>query len=295
MKNLILWGSITSLLAACGPSAEEKSKAMQLQADARFEAAMSDSVMLDAPAYFISEHHIRGKTKDVKLLVQEMEAYTRSKMGYVEQSEVNSEVLETKDLRLSKDAMSTLTRFRKVAELKLRVPYFLLDSAKLKTLNYISFIENSGCSNVNAEVDMIAGNAQQGMYENEVMKAEKTHGSNKSATVTLQQMANEKEYKENAQQLKRNNLQLQEAVMFATLNISVIGEEETYLEKQLMMAELQPYEPGFFEKMFHQFIAGFEGLKSFILWLVGLWVPLLFIALGVWQWKKWKRLFAPVL
>jgi hypothetical protein len=290
MKTKLMLGSFVALLAACGPSAEQKSKAELLSSEKRFDLAMTDSVIADAPAYLISEHHLKGKTKDLNHAVEFLEMYTKQRNGYVENSTTTREILGESSLQISEDTLAKMSNYRMVAELKLRIPYYLLDSAMLHSSALLSYVDQRSLSNYHAEADMIANGLNQATHEiimeeerNDVLQSKPKH-----QTKLVQTERKEKHLLQaNAAQI--NNLKLQEKIMYATLNISLYEDEKTEVEKHLMIDQIKPYEPGFFSKLLGSFQEGARNLERLVLGLASLWAWILAAWLSYKAFKHFRR------
>jgi hypothetical protein len=276
MKTKLMLGGFISLLAACGPSAEEKSKAELLASEKRFDLAMTDSVIAEAPAYLISEHHLKGKTKDLNHAVEFLEMYTKQRNGYVENSTTTREILGESSLQISEDTLAKMSNYRMVAELKLRIPYYLLDSAMLHSSSLLSYVDQRSLSNYHAEADFIANGLNQATHEIMIETEDQAVQQTKPKHQTrLVQTERKKQHLLQANAAQIDNLKLQEKVMYATLNISLYEEEKTEIEKHLILEQLKPYEPGFLSKLWGSIQEGARGLESLILGIVSLWAWIL--------------------
>ncbi|OYU94494.1 MAG: hypothetical protein CFE21_15930 [Bacteroidetes bacterium B1(2017)] len=293
MKPTLFLGSIVSLLAACGPSAEEKSKAELFRAEQRFEDAMTDSVMSDAPSYLISKHQLKGKTKDLNKAVEFLEMYAKQRKGYVENSTTNREILGQSSLQISADTLAQISNYRMVAELTLRIPYFLLDSALQQTSSLMSYVDERTITNHNAEIEMIDATFQQASHETSIENSQKTMSkSNLKAETVLAQTNRNQNHMEQANQARVQTLKLQDKIMYSTLHISLYEEEKTQVEKHLVLEQLKAYEPNFFLKLWASILEGAKGLEKMILFLVSIWSWILAAWVSYKAFYIWRRNFA---
>lgn len=276
MKSKLILGGCISLLAACGPSAEEKSKAEILASEKRFDLAMTDSVVTDAPAYLISEHHLKGKTKNLTKVVAFLEMYTKQRNGYVENSETTREILGESQFQISEDTLAKISNYRMVADLKLRIPFYLLDSAMLHTTSLLNYVDKRSLSNYNAETDLIDNLVTRASHEKmaETEQKNAVQKNSKPSTVLVQTERKEK-HLEKANNAQIKELKLQEKIMYATLNISLYEDEKTEVEKHLMIEQLKPYEPGFFNKLYDSIKQGANSLEALFLGIVSMWAWIL--------------------
>lgn len=285
MKPTLMLGSVLSLLAACSQSPEQMAKAMRQDSEERFESAMQDSVFSEVPPYLVSEHRMRGKCSDVAASVAYLENYTRARKGFVEQSELNAELIETRELRIAKDSTATISKYKPVAELKLRIPFYLLDSALLEAGNQLVFMDSRGVSNVLAE------NKVYGNYQTEAALESKPNDEKpfeKNPNALLQYKRDKVERAKEQASVHSRNISLNNDIMYATLYVSLYGEERSQTDKHLLLEELVPYEPSFLEKAWSNIGYGFTQLEDLVLWIVKNWIYFVLLLLGIRQWRKLK-------
>jgi hypothetical protein len=283
MKPNFIIGGITSLLAACGPSAPEK----------RFQQAMSDSVITESPSYLISEHYIKGKTKDLPSAVGFLEMYTKQRNGYVERSETTREILGEHKIQLSADTAALISNYRMVADLTLRIPFYLLDSSLYHANALLSYVDKRTLQNHKAEVELIGAELNQITHEN---LANNLNENNPKTPATPANALVRTEKTEShllaANEALVSKLNLQEKITYATLHVSLYEEEKTQVERHVILEELTPYEPPFYHKIWTSFKIGAIGLEKIILGLVSLWAWIL----GAWiiykYYYNWRRNFS---
>jgi hypothetical protein len=290
MKPKLLLGSAISLIAACGPSAEEKSKRMIAESENRFEQAMQDSVLSAAPSYLISEHTLKGKTKQLVKGVEFLEMYTKHQKGYVEKSEIRREDLGQKEMRISRDTTAIISNYRLVADLTLRIPYYAMDSTMLLCRSMMEYVDFRGITNINAETDLIGHTLDQASNEKLIENDQKT--SKQNTIKPSIEMA--KQEKSEAHLMAANNariakLKLQENILFGTLHVSLYEDEKNQIEKSLLLEEIRPYEPNIFIKIGNSLKEGAKGLETMVLFLSSIWAWILAGWLSYKAYYHWRK------
>ncbi|MCF8254561.1 MAG: hypothetical protein K9H61_06925 [Bacteroidia bacterium] len=289
MKTKLIIGSVLTLLAACGSSAEKTSKLLQEEED-QFNKAMNDSLMVDGPTYYITQHQIRGRTKDIQKSILVLENFTKSKKGYIQNSQLQSKAINSQEIRFSKDSLAKITEYQMQAELILKIPYFQSDSALLIALNQFDFVDSRTITNESVKANYLENllsieNSEK--LENESKSWE--NKTSKTASNYLVQTESTKINLQEAKQAKIANLKLEENIIYATLLVSIYEQPKIMRENVFIPSAIEPYEPNFFEKAGASIISGLEIFETIVLLILKNMVWVLALISTVFLYKKWKN------
>jgi hypothetical protein len=289
MKTKLIIGSVLTLVAACGSSAEKTSKLLQDE-EVQFEKAMNDSFLVDGPNYFITEHQIRGRTKDIQKSILILENFTKSKKGYIQKSQLLSTPINNQEIRFSKDSLAKITEYQMQAELTLKIPYFQSDSALQVALNQFDFVDSRTISNESVKANYFENLLSIDNSE-KLEKESKTWENKKAKTASnyLVQTETTKNNLEEGKQAKVANLKLEENIIYATLLVSIYEQPKIVRENVFIPSAIEPYQPNFFEKAGASLISGMEILESLILVILKNIIWILALISTVYLYKKWKH------
>lgn len=273
----------TLLLAACGQNYEEQKKRVTDNSMQSFESAMTDSVMPDNTGMFIKQSSLKGQTANAVSLIEFAEKLSKQQKGYVESSSLNTQVVDSKEIQITEDSLLHLETLQRTAVIKLRVPYFALDSALLATAGLFTFVEERNNSNQWAEASIETQGLEYAATVETKKAVNQTHAKNQTEALRTQQETRKQE----VQQLN-TLMHLQHDIMYATLMLEATEPLSQRRSYSLLQAPIKPYEPNFFIKVWQALVVGAQLPVGLFLWLIKQWSLLLIAYLAWLGYKKVK-------
>jgi hypothetical protein len=279
------------IFQSCGPSKQEmeyKEKSMEISDSIKnYSAGLATDTINGITHNFIRTAEMKLKVNDVLSTTQKIEDLIALSGGYLTKSEMTAENESDYTVRFSKDSLKEIKEYTMVNYLTIRVPNKQLDTVLRSITRMAVFINYSRLTADDVKMKLFANSLAQKRNKKFVQKTERNLGQ---STAKLKQITEaeekilEKELLADEKQME--SYTLVDQVNYSTVNLHLYQPNVRSVQTQPMPEIVESYEPSFLSKLIDAFVNGFDGIKKFILGLVGNWDLILILAAILFTVKK---------
>ncbi len=245
------------------------------------EAKNEDEVMSSSAAKsgfsdslhkFIRTANLKFRTGNVIQSSFAIEDIVAQQKGYVEHSQIASEVEEENYVKCSKDSAWRVTKFVTYNKLTVRVPVANLDQTLKSLRPFVVYLNHRTVDAVNISFDM---------YANQLMqKRVAVHGERIDAFAPKDQAAASDQLLERqieADGALVENMRTLDQVKFSTIDIYMYQNPEVKMEKIPVFGQLKSYDSGFGIQLKESLLLGWKLVEVLFLLIVKAWSLLLIL------------------
>lgn len=290
--SLLLSGIVlisSSLFISCGPSSsnmsdrEETSKAFADSVSSVIQniPQTQQPIKHDSMRAFVRKADLYFKVKDVKLSTFEIEKIVNQNKGYVTSSILESTINYKNSLRISKDSVQNLTNYTVHNDIIIRIPNDALDKTLTEISGLIDYLDHRKIKADDVTKQFQAAKFAENRFVSHKKRLEKAIDSRGKKLDQTVEAENELLVKQEwADDSKLNTLELAHDVAYSTINISIYQKETSSKETYAYSLPMEPYQPSFFEKLWHSVTDGGVVFGNILLFFVKLW-PIAILIMGI--------------
>jgi len=289
MKNqikLIFVVFIIILASSCGKSIQtkdtnnsEKSSALKSEVANEESVVASDSSVstadiisskaaklskIDSVRKFIRTAEIEFQVSNVFKSTQEIEQRATSMGGFVTNSDLQNEIINSKTKEISDDSSIIIKEYIVKSSLTIRIPREKMDSFLISLSPMVLFIHKRNVTSEDVHLSHLSMELEQlrnQNFTNETRQINSKGLINRQASLEAQAKADE---------AKINQLVIMDKVMYSTINISIYEHSKVKYEKFQNLNEDQ-FEPSFGSRFIHSLAIGLIIIEEIFLLAIKLW------------------------
>lgn len=294
MKTIPRIGLAALLLVlaySCKQSYEEKSEetaATESSADLISSSAAVEKK--DSDRKFVRTADLQFKVKNVAKSTYAIENATNRFGGFVSNTNLQSQVNEKEETRVSQDSILETTRYTVENDMTIRVPNTKLDTLLKTIAREVDFLDSRVIKADDVSLQLLANKMAQkrsASTENRIEKAIDDKGKKLNNVIDAEEnLANRKEQNDNA---KLSNLSLNDQVNFSTVAIKLYQREAIKHELYASEKSINKYRPHLGLQIWDGLKTGWYMLESIIAFIVQLWALILIGILGYIGYKKFYK------
>jgi hypothetical protein len=258
-------------------------------------APMSSSAAVvnkkDSVHKFVRTADIKFKVKDVVKATYAIEDITTKSGGFVTLSDLKSDVQYSNEAAVSDDSTLESTYYMVTNTMTIRVPVTKLDTVLRSIGKLVDFMDYRTIKADDASMQLLANKMLQKRTEQGEQRIAKDidrHGKKLGETVNAEESAlSKQEERDNA---KLANMMLNDQINYSTVTLALYQNKNVRRELVPNDKSIRAYEPGFGRKLVEELQTGWHALEAVILFLVGLWGPILLIVIAIWGFLKIKNM-----
>ena len=231
----------------------------------------------DSSRKFIRTADLKFKVQDVIKSTYDIEAIALRQNGFVEYTNLTSEIDNVNSIEVSADSSLETTYYTVTNALTIRVPNTQLDSTLKEIAANIQFLDHRIIKARDVALEILTNNLTKKRVANteeRLKNAIDNRGKKLEETTDAEELLISKQ--EQADNAAVANLNLQDQINFSTISLSIYERQAIKREVLPNNKNITAYEPSFGSKLVSSLKEGWEILESFIVSLTKLWALLLF-------------------
>ena len=231
----------------------------------------------DSSRRFIRTADLKFKVQDVIKSTYDIEAIALRQNGFVEYTNLTSEIDNVNSIAVSADSSLETTYYTVTNALTIRVPNTQLDSTLKEIARNIQFLDYRIIKARDVALEILTNNLTKKRVANteeRLKNAIDNRGKKLEETTDAEELLISKQ--EQADNAAVANLTLQDQIKFSTITLSIYQRQAIKRELLPNNKNITEYEPGFGSKLISSLKEGWEILESFIVSLTKLWALILF-------------------
>ncbi|AWG23649.1 hypothetical protein FFWV33_12815 [Flavobacterium faecale] len=275
-----------SLFSSC-KKGEANEEVAALTSDA---STISSSAAVEKPGSnrkFIRTADLKFKVKNVAKSTYAIENITNHFDGFVIYTNLQSNIIEQVDTKISQDSTLETTRYNVENNITIRVPNKKLDTVLKSIAKEIKFLDYRVIKADDVSLQSISNT----LAENRAAKTEKriekaidTKGKKLTDITTAEATLTDKEAQKDNSKLE--NLALEDKINFSTLTIQLYQNETVQQEMNATTKDYEYYKPNLGMRVIDALQSGWYMLLNLIVFLFEIWWLLLLATGGVFVYKK---------
>ena len=252
----------------------------------------SASLMQIDPLEFSKTHkivktaHFKIENQDALIKSLEVEKLTNRLGGLVLNSTVETIINERVQHRSGLNSSTESIRYVVHSKLTINVPEYSLDTLAELILSNNLFVHQKKLEAEDVRWKLIESYQTEQRSKKSIHKSEKQTDTSKHNASGVFRIEKEKDWEEANDRAFVNRLQLEDRMAHSLIYIDIVQPEQI---KQIAVLDKRNASAGFFTEIKSAFIEGFDILKSFIVFIIGMWSVWLIIALLVFSYLKLLR------
>ena len=262
----------------------------QLENGVSPETYISSSAALENPndtaRKMIRTANIKFRVKDVIKSTYNIENIVVGQGGFVENTNLTSQVNYTNEQRIKADSTLITTYYSVVNTLVLRVPSNKLDAALKEIAQLVDFMDYRVINAKDVTLDLLSKRLEQSRlarYDNRMKNAIDNKGKRLN---DVSDAENNLLYKqEQADEAKLANLQIIDKIKYSTVNLSLYQNQSIKYEVVARTNEIQEYSTPFAVRFADAMKFGWLIITEFFLLLTHLWAIILVAVIVFFGWK----------
>lgn len=243
---------------------------------------------------FVRTADAKFKVKNVAQSTYAIENTTTRFGGFVTYTNLQSNVSEKFDTKISQDSTLETTRYKVENNIIIRVPNTQLDTVIKTIARQIDFLDYRVIKADDVSLQMLSNQLAQNRsknYENRLEKAIDEKGRKlRDINNSEEQLTNQKEINDNK---KLENLALNDKVNFSTISLYIYQPETTKQEMVMNNADISAYRPHIGIQIMDGLKTGWYILEAIIGFIIQLWSILLIGLIGYIFYKKYSKKQVP--
>lgn len=236
---------------------------------------------------FIRTADIKFKVKDVVKATYAIEDVTARCGGFVTLSDLKSDVQYSNETAVSDDSTLESTYYTVTNTMTIRVPVTRLDTVLRSLGKLVEFMDYRTIKADDASLQLLANKMLQKRTEQGEQRIAQDidkHGKKLGETVNAEESAMDKQ--EQHDNAKLANMMLNDKISYSTITLDLYQNKNVRRELVANDKSIRAYEPGFGKKLIGELQSGWHALEAVILFLIGLWGPILLIVVAFYAFFK---------
>ena len=276
---------------------EESEKSVPADNQEGMRTALSSSAATigkqDSSRRFIRTANICFKTKNVVQTVYAIEDITATHNGFIQYSNLRSDVNYVDNIKISKDSTLELTHYTIKNEMIIRVPNVELGAMLKDIVPWIDYLDYREIRADDVSLMLLKNQLAQKREKKGAARVENAidnRGRRLSETIEGEEILQDKERR--ADEALISNFSLQDRIEYSTISLSIYQREA--VKKELVPNEknIDAYQPSFGSRLLESLKWGGSAIIEVFLFIANLWAFILcgvFIYVGIRMWKKKKK------
>ncbi|ESU24727.1 hypothetical protein FEDK69T_02790 [Flavobacterium enshiense DK69] len=244
----------------------------------------------DSDRKFIRTAEIKFKVKNVAKSTYAIEDATTKFGGFVTYTNLQSEISERNETKVSKDIILETIRYQVKNDITIRVPNTKMDTVIKTIAKQIDFLDFRIIKADDVSLQLLANQMAQNRSVSNDKRLEKaidTKGKKLNSVLDGEQtLADRKEQNDNS---KLKNISLKDQVNFSTLNLQIYQNEAIKHEMLASEESIDSYRPHIGLQLWDSLKTGWYFLENIIAFIVSLWGFILILFGGYFIYKKYYK------
>jgi len=219
------------------------------------------------------------KVKNVEQSILKLENIARSLGGFIEYSNIQALESNTATAKISEDTLLQIVEYGVEGNIILRVPSSSFDSSINKVQQIALFLNYRRTSNEDISFQYKANELKSQASQKSQRRVEDASGRGKKLDDIVNAEQTAALLAENAIDKQISNLEMQRKVDFSSITVDLYQAHTIYKER-IVNYSVDDYQPGIIERAGRALRSGWNGLVSFLIFLLNIW-PLLITAIVV--------------
>lgn len=281
-----------AFLAACGPSAEERSAMEKSKQDSLMATASSSAAVenpTDTTRKFIRKADLRFKVKNVIHATYSIEDIVAGQGGFVTLTRLNSAVDRVAQTAVSSDSILETTWYTVSNTMTLRVPNTKLDTTLKLIARHIAFLDYRVIEAEDVALQLLSNRLtmkRTARNEARLEKAIENRGKKLTETTRAEELLLEKQ--EQGDLALISNLGLRDQIEFSTVTLQMYQSQSLMRELIANEKNIRAWEPGFGTRLLDALAWGWTSLQEIFLFLARIW-GLILAAVLVYLFYRWMK------
>jgi len=234
------------------------------------EETASDIPAIDSPM-LVKTAGMQFKVKNVQATAEKISKLVGQKEGMVMHHTMNSEIVSSREIKLSDDSVKKLTVFNTSADMTVKVPSEFIE-AFMDSMNHMStYIDTRNMDIEDRTIDYVAEAMKTDVREKSVKLREKIKPATHEGADSILRV------QDNIVDRKINNLRTEQAVNFSTVTLHLY-ENNVVKAEVLANEDLNAYSLPLFKRVGLALSNGWFYFAEFVIGLLHLWPFLIAIA-----------------
>jgi hypothetical protein len=279
--------------AAEAPTTEESAAVMEESVTIEAKSATSSSAAVEpknSKRKVIRTADIKFKVKNVPKSTYAIEDATTKFGGFVTYTNLQSNVSDKVETKVSQDSTLVTTRFTVENNITIRVPNTRLDTVIKSIAKQIDFLDFRVIKADDVTLQMLSNEMAQNRNENSEKRIEKaidTKGKKLNNIIDAEDHLDDKKSQNDIHKLE--NLSLKDQVNFSTLTLQIYQREAVKQEMVANEKSINAYRPNIGLQIWDSLKTGWFMLEGIIAFVVQLWGIALIAVLGYFGYKKYLK------
>ena len=244
----------------------------------------------DTTRRMIRTADIKFKVKDVIKATYSIENIIVKHNGFVENSNLTSQINSTKETFIKEDSILVTTYYSVINTLVLRVPNTQLDTILKEIAQFIDFMDYRVISATDVTLDLLSKKLEQirlAKYDSRMKNAIDSKGKQLNDVTTAE---NNLLYKqEQADGAKLANLQILDKIKFSTITLSLYQNQSIKYEVIAKEKEVKPYSTPFSISFVDALKFGWTIIVDIFLFLINIWSIILIVVILIMGVKYFRK------
>ncbi len=232
---------------------------------------------------------LKGKVKNVAQSTEIIENATRRLGGYVVQSHLHSNIIETGQVKISRDSTLKTTRFNVENTIKIRVPNKQLDTLVQAISREVCFLDSRNLDQNDVSLDVLRNQktvARQEKKQQRLTTAIDQKGKKLNQVVAAEDHLETTQSEVDEAQI--NQWSLKDQVAYSTISIQLYQDETVASNVIATIKPIDDYHPAFGVQLLESVQTGWFILEGILAFIVQLWSLMVLGILGVWLFQKFR-------
>jgi len=258
------------------------------------ETYISSSAALENPSdttrRMIRTANIKFKVKDVIKATYNIENIVVKHNGFVENSNLTSQINYTKETTIKEDSTLLTTYYTVRNTLILRVPNIQLDTTLKEIAQFVEFMDYRIINAKDVTLDLLSKRLEQNRlarYDSRMTNAIDNTGKRLNDVSGAEENLLRRQAQ--ADEAKLANLQTLDKIKFSTITLSLYQNQNIKYEVIAKEKTIKPYSTPFGTRVIDALKFGWSIIVEFFLFLVNIWSIILIGALVLWIVRYYKK------
>jgi len=250
------------------------------------ETYISSSAALENPSdttrKMIRTANIKFKVKDVIKATYSIENIIVKNNGFVENSNLTSQINYTKETPVKEDSILITTYYSVINTLVLRVPIAQLDTTLKEIAQFVEFMDYRNINAKDVTLDLLSKRLEQNRlsrYDSRMTNAIDSKGTRLNDVSNAENTLLQKQAQ--ADEAKLANLQILDKIAYSTISLHLYQNQSIKYEVIAKEKAIKPYSTPFGTRFVDALKYGWTIIVDFFLFLVNIWSILLIAVLAI--------------
>ena len=250
------------------------------------ETYISSSAALENPSdttrKMIRTANIKFKVKDVIKATYSIENIIVKNNGFVENSNLSSQINYTKETPVKEDSILITTYYSVINTLVLRVPIAQLDTTLKEIAQFVEFMDYRNINAKDVTLDLLSKRLEQNRlsrYDSRMTNAIDSKGTRLNDVSNAENTLLQKQAQ--ADEAKLANLQILDKIAYSTISLHLYQNQSIKYEVIAKEKTIKPYSTPFGTRFIDALKFGWTIIVDFFLFLINIWSILLIAVLAI--------------